>query len=171
MIVRPLVVVTRATFIALAIALLAPPAEAQQQAPSATALSLAREIVLVKGGAGLYEPMVPGVIERAKLVFLQYNPLLGRDLNDVAAKLRMELAGRTSELIAEAAKLYATRFSEQELKDAVEFYRTPLGRKLVSEEPAIIEASLNVLRDWQKSFGEEVMIKFREEMKKKGHDL
>src|SRR3982074_3058147 len=74
-----------------------PPAQAQQ--PTANALALAKEIILVKGGNTLYEPVIPQLVDRARQLFLQANPLLGKDLNEVAAKLQAELAPRTAELL------------------------------------------------------------------------
>ena len=51
-------------------------------------------------------------------MLLQTNPMLGKDLNEVAAKLRTELAPRTRPSYwTEMAKLYAAAFTEQELKD------------------------------------------------------
>src|SRR3954469_24152392 len=122
----------RATLAAIAILTVGIPAKAQQD-PTAGALAMAREILVLKGAANLYEPMVLGVIERAKLVFLGYNPLLSKDLNDVAAKLRADMGNRAAELMAESSKLYAARFSEQELKETLAFYKSPLGRKLIAE--------------------------------------
>ena len=66
---------------------------------------------------------MPGVIEQAKSVFLRTNPALGKPLNEVAGKLRVEYAPRGGDLLNEAAKLYALRFTEQELKDALAFYK------------------------------------------------
>src|SRR5262249_40164325 len=106
------------------------PAQAQQ--PSANAIALAREIITAQGGTGLYEPLVPQIIERARSIFQQSNPMLSKDLNDVAAKLRAELGPRVAELITDGATLYAAQFTEQELKDALAFYKSPLGRKIVA---------------------------------------
>ena len=61
--------------------------------------------------------------------------MLSKDLNEVAAKLRTELAPRGSELLDQMAKLYAAAFTEQELKDALAFYKSPLGKKVITEEP------------------------------------
>ena len=35
--------------------------------------------------------------------------------------------------MAEVAKLYAARFTEQELKDLLAFYNSPVGKKIVAE--------------------------------------
>ena len=75
--------------------LLAGSASAQQQ-PSANASALAKEIITAKGAANLYDPVIPGVIERAKGNFIRINPMLLKDLNEVAAKLRAENNGRAA---------------------------------------------------------------------------
>ena len=147
------------------------PAQQQAPQPSTNAVALAAQIILAKGAVQIYDPVIPGLIERARGVFLQQNPMLSRDLNEVAARLRTELVPRTTELLNDAAKLYATRFSEQELRDVLAFYKSPLGQKVVSEEPAILDESMKNVDTWAGKFGNEVMAKFRAEMKKKGHDL
>ena len=144
-------------------------ADAQQ--PSPTAIATAKELITVKGAVALYQPIVPGVIEQAKNVLLQTNPMLGKDLNEVAAKLRAEYASRSAEVVNDVAKLYASRFTEQELKDALAFYKSPLGRKLLVEEPKILDQSMNDAQTWANRLSEEVISKMRAEMKKRGHDI
>jgi uncharacterized protein len=160
----------RVVSIGIAVVLCASIAAAQQQ-PSPAALAAAKELVTVKGVQGVYEPLIRGVVEKARLVFLQTNPMLGKDLNEVAAKLRNDLSPRTAEGLSETARLYATRFSEQELKDAVTFYKSPLGRKLLAEEPLIADESMRSAASWVEKLSEEVMNKMRAEMKKRGHDI
>jgi hypothetical protein len=147
------------------------PALAQQPAPSAVAVSLAKEVIAAKGATNLYDPILPGVIEQAKNMFLQQNPALSRDLNEVAGRLRNDLRPRAAELSDEIARLYAARFSEQELRDVLAFYKTPLGQKVITEEPKIIESSVQQAQAWANRLSDEVLDKIRTEMKKKGHDL
>jgi hypothetical protein len=144
---------------------------AHAQQPSPAAIATAKELITTKGAVALYEPVVPGVIEQAKSVFLQANPTLGKDLNEVALKLRAEYAPRSAEILNEVAKLYATRFTEKELKDALAFYKSPLGHKLLVEEPNILEQSMRSTQDWADRLSQEVIGKIRAEMKKRGHDI
>src|SRR5262249_55447243 len=83
---------------------------AAPQQPAAAAIATAKELITVKGADKLWQPLVPGVIEQAKSVFLQTNPMLSKDLNEVAAKLRTEYAARSAEVLNDIAKLYAGRF-------------------------------------------------------------
>lgn len=144
-------------------------ASAQEPAPSA--LALAKELIVLKGSTQLWDAVVPGVIEQAKGVFMQTNPALGKELNDVAAQLRTEYAPRASQLVDQVAQLYAKTFTEQELKDALAFYKSPLGRKIVSEEPKVLDDGFRRIQEWTNKFSEEVMGRMRAEMKKKGYDL
>jgi hypothetical protein len=155
----------------LALALLAACDAAWAQQPSASAVATARELITVKGGTVIYEPIVRGVIEQARRVLLQSNPTLVTPLNEVAAKLRAEYANRGDELVERAARMYAARFTERELKDALAFYKSPLGRKMVVEEPKILDESLKDAQDWANRLSEEIIGKFRAEMKKKGHEI
>src|SRR3954454_13702017 len=85
-----------AGLLALVLAALSP---AQAQQPTANALALAKEIIIVKGGNVIYDPIVPSVVDQARKLFLQNNPTMGKDLNEVAAKLQAELTPRTAELL------------------------------------------------------------------------
>ena len=155
----------------LALALVVSIEAARAQKPSTAALAAAKELITIKGGNVLYEPILPGVVEQAKSVFLRANPTLGKDLNEVAAKIRTELLPRGAELMNDAARIYASRFTEQELKDALAFYKTPLGRKLVTEEANVLDQSMKNAQDWADRLSEEVIAKIRAEMKKRGHEI
>lgn len=146
-------------------------APAAAQEPSAASIAAARELIQLKGAASMFDPVVPGVIETAKNMFMQTNMSLAKDLNDVAAQLRRDYAGKTAEIAHEMARLYARQFSETEIKEAVAFYRSPLGKKLIEVEPKVLEQGMSSVQNWADRFSEEVTAKFRAEMRKKGHNL
>src|SRR5204862_243306 len=100
----------------------------------------------------------------------QTNPQLSKDLTDVGTTLRAEFSPKRDELIGEAAKRYAQRFSETELKELVAFYKTPTGKKMQAQEPLVLDETFNFIQQWAPRVGEEVMNCFRAEMKKKGHN-
>ena len=145
--------------------------EGLAQQPSPAAVALGRELVELKGGAGMFDPIVANVVEQTKGALLQTNPQLSKDLNDVSTQLRNEFAPRRAELISEAGRLYAVAFTEAELKDMVTFYKSPLGKKMLEREPVVLDQTFNFMQQWAPRVGEEVMNRFRAEMKKKGHNL
>jgi hypothetical protein len=159
----------RLASVMLACQLFAGAALAQQ--PSPGAIAIAREVVELKGGSAMFDPVIISMIEQTKAALMQTNPQLAKDLEAVGLQLRTEFAPRRNELMAEAAKLYASRFGEQELKDMAAFYKSPLGRKMIVQEPLVLDEAFNYVQQWAPRVGEEVMNRFRAEMKKKGHNL
>ena len=144
---------------------------AQAQQPSPGAMAAAKELLEIKGAENMLGPIVPGVVETAKNTLLQTNPNLGKDLNEVAVQLRAELTPRSGEVIQEFVTLYAQRFTEAELKQIVSFYRSPLGKKLLADEPALMDQGFRQAQNWANRLSEQVIVRFREEMKKRGHQL
>lgn len=155
--------------LAIALAVSSPIAYAQQ--PSAATLASAKELTKVTGATALFTPLIAGVVEQAKNLYLQQNPGLAKDLNEIGNKLRTDLTPRFSELSDEVARIYATRFTDQELKDILAFYKSPAGQKMLIEQPNVVEASMKFAQDWANKLSDQVIVKMRDELKKKGHAL
>jgi uncharacterized protein len=163
--------VPTARAVALGLALAAAAVSAQAQQPSAATLASARELMEIKGVKNLVEPVVVGVVQQTTGTILQTNPGLSKDLDEVSAQLRTEYQPRIAEMTNEIVKLYAARFTEQELKEAVAFYKTPTGKKILTEEPRILDETYARIQQWANRLQDEVMTRVRAEMKKRGHNL
>jgi uncharacterized protein len=156
---------------AVAVALVAFGSIGNAQQTSVAAVQSGKELVKVTGATALFNPLIPGVIGQAKNLFLQQNPALSKDLNEIGAQMRVELAPRFEELTSEMAKLYATHFTEAELKEILAFYKTPVGMKLLAEQPKVGEEGLKFAQDWANTLSDQVIAKMRDELKKRGHAL
>jgi hypothetical protein len=164
----------------LGLGLAALPANAQQtQAGPATgfkqcspaAMDAAREILKFKGASALYANIVPNIVIKTKDTLLSANLNYQKDLNEVATIVNKNLAGREKEVGEGMAYVYCNEFSEQELKDLVTFYKSPLGQKLLLVEPRAIQASMAYMDQWAQTFGETVNGQFRAEMRKRGKQI
>ncbi len=51
------------------------------------------------------------------------------------------------------------------------FFKSPLGHKLIANEPRAIGLSMAFMNQWAQGFTEVVMAPFRAEMKKRGNDI
>jgi uncharacterized protein len=166
-----------AALIAIGVAVVARPAAAQGVAPNAThtpspaSILLAKQILELKHVELAFEPLIRGVVIKARDLFMQTNFMWGKDLNEVAANLEKEYEPRTKELLDDSARIYASHFSEAELKQLLTFYQSPLGQKVISEEPKALDESMNTAGAWADNFSEDVINKMRAEMKKRGHDM
>jgi uncharacterized protein len=164
----------------LGLALAAAPAGAQQRAaPPAmppvqlkdgtpAAIAAAKELLAMKNASAMFGSAVPNIVEQTKNALLQQNLNYQKDLNEVAVIVAKSLTGREKEITDGMAKIYAQEFTEQELKDLVTFYKTPLGQKLLTAEPRAIQTSMVYMNQWAQQFAEVVNAEFRAEMRKRG---
>jgi hypothetical protein len=164
--------VTLAAAFAGILAFAALPARAQELKPaSPAAIAAAKEILTMKNVSAQYVNAVPSVIQRTKDAILANYLNYQKDLNEVAITLVQTNAGREKEIFEQMAKIYANDFTEQELKDLVTFYKSPLGQKLLAQEPKTIFASINFMNQWAQGFGADINNQFAAEMKKRGKPL
>jgi hypothetical protein len=147
----------------------APPPTLKPASPAA--LAAAKEILAMKNAGAMYAKAVPNIVDQTKNALMQTNLNYQRDLNEVAVIIAKNLAGREQEVGEGMAKIYANEFTEQELKDLVVFYKTPLGQKLLATEPRAIQFSMSYMNQWGQIFTQTVNDAFRAEMKKRGKDI
>ena len=161
----------------LGLALAGLPAFAQQPAApplkpaSPAAIAAAKEILTLKNAAAMYAAAVPNIVQQTKDTLLQSNLNYQKDLNEVAVIVAQTLAGKEKEIGDGMAQIYANEFTEQELKDLVTFYRSPLGQKLLAAEPRAIQFSMSFMNQWAQNFAETTNAQFRAEMRKRGKQI
>jgi len=147
----------------------APPAA--PAAPTPQQISLGRDVVLYSGIARSFETVVPQFMEQIGANLTRTRPELTQDLKVVLAGLAPEFNKRVDEMIDSAARLYATRLTEQQLKDAAAFFKSPSGVAYVQAQPALMGDLFPAMQSWQKQLSEDMVTRIRAEMKKKGHEL
>ena len=158
---------SRVAAVAVALVAFGPPAQSQQ--PSAAAMATAKQLIASTSATTVFNPLIAGVVEQAKLLYLQQNPALAKDLNEIAEKMRTDLAPRFAELSDEMAKLYAMHFTDQELKAILVFYQSPAGKKLLAQQPTVVDDSMKFAQDWANKLSDQVIANMRDELKKRGH--
>src|SRR4051812_34720603 len=140
-------------------------------AADAASMATAKQVLTVTGATGMFQPLIAGVVEQARLLYLQQNPAIGKDLTEVATKMRADLQPRFTELVDEMAKMYADAFTQQELKDILTFYQSPTGKKLLDQQPGLVDSSMSFAQNWANKLSDEVTAKIREELVKRGHKM
>ena len=168
--------IVSAAGLVLGLALAGLPAGAQQAAPTLkpgtpAAIAAAKEILVMKNAAAMYANAIPNIVQQTKEVLLQNNLNYQKDLNEVAVIVAQGMAGREKEIGEGMAKIYANEFTEQELVALVAFYKSPLGQKLLANEPRAIQFSMSYMNQWAQGFAEVVNGQFRAEMRKRGKEI
>jgi hypothetical protein len=154
-------VVLSATIIALAM-----PAIAQEVPPEQ--LALARKYVDLTDKAAIYETtLVETAVESMKQI-IQQNPEISEQTNDAISKVLEEYKGHKGDLLDQFARVYAIRFSMEELQQIVDFYSSPTGMKLATANGDINTDLQRVMQVFSSNVKQEFFAKVRAELRSKG---
>jgi hypothetical protein len=148
-----------------------PAPNAANPQPTTQQMSLARDVVLYSGIARSFEGVVPQYLNQIGSSLTRTRPDLIRDLNVVMEQVKPEFDKRVDEMVDNAARIYAARLNEQQLKDAAAFFKSPAGVAYVQAQPALMSDLFPAMQSWQKQMSEDMVTRIRAEMKKKGHDI
>ncbi|MGH1574846.1 DUF2059 domain-containing protein [Methylobacterium sp. P31] len=133
-------------------------------------LALAREVMLSSGIARSFDAVLPAFAEQIRKQAVT-RPELGKDLDEVLASLQPEMELQKQRMIDIAARTYASKFSEAELKEIATFFRSPAGKHYVEAQPQLLDEMVQEMQDWTQDVSEYVMVRVRAEMGKRGHQM
>lgn len=139
--------------------------------PSATHLAAARQLVVVCGMSRSFASVVPNIMNRLTATFTQTRPELIHDLDVVLAQIKPDYDKQADQMIDTAAHIFARLMSEQELKAADAFFTSDAGKKYVEMQPVFFNEVINAMQTWQQKMSQDMVVRVRDEMKKKGHEL
>jgi hypothetical protein len=133
------------------------------------ALEQARIVLDKTNAKAMTAQVLPLVMTQITNLIQQANPAQGelvKQVMDEAALPAMQ--ARLPDLMENFARLYANRFSADELKELVAFYDTPLGKKLIEQQPRIAQDSMLAGLAWGRSVGQDVIKQILPELEKRG---
>jgi uncharacterized protein len=153
-----------------ALTLIVPPAAAQQPSPAQdpARIAAAKELFIASGQVTQFDTVINTMTIGLAGVFKKQHPSHAQEIDNVMKAMAEKFIARKSEVIDQVAPLYAERFTAEELRDIAGFYKTPVGRKLVAEQPEIMQQSMTIGMQWGRRIGQEVDKEFRRELKSRG---
>lgn len=159
-----------------ALAQTAAPAQGSAVLPSATPateaqLAAARDLITSSGAQRTFDSVLPTVIAQVRQTFSRQHPDMIKDIEASLTVIEPEVEAKRADILDVAAKVYAARMSEQELKDSAAFFKSPTGQKYVQSQPAIFDELFSEVRNWMAQVSDFTVSRLRTEMKKRGHDL
>ena len=153
--------------------LLALTADASAQAPTPTpeVMKAARNLVSTMKLADQYRALLPSILLRLKPVVTQERPEIERDYDAMAAMIADAYTPFYNEMLEDAASIYATSFTVDEIRQIDAFYRLPAGQKLLEKSPAIAQQAAQVGQDVGQKAAEALQQRLTEVLRQKGHKL
>ena len=103
--------------------------------------------------------------------FKKAAPGKGKEIDEVMTLMAGRFNARKEEMLVLVAPLYAEKFTVGELTEIGNFYKTPIGQKMIANQPEILQRSMQIGMAWGQAIGQEVEQEARKELKKRGVDL
>lgn len=145
------------------------PAMAQEVPPEQ--LALARKYIDLTDRAAIFEvTMVEIGIGTMRQIVTQ-NPEIIEQTDAAISKTLEEYKGRKGELLDQFARVYAVRFSIEELQEIVAFYESPTGQKLATANTEVNADLQKVVQVFTNTMRQEFFAKVRAELRAQGIEV
>lgn len=137
--------------------------------PSPSQLAAGRDVVTSSGMSRSFDPMEPELESQIIPLMTRTRPELIGDLKTVLTQLHPEFLKTAEEMTDIAARIYAQRMSEDDLKATAAFFNSPAGKLYVQSQPVMLDELVVQMQGWTQKLSNTMMLRVRQEMVKKGH--
>ena len=158
-----------AVVLSLAMFAVSVPAMAQEVPPEQ--LALARKYVDLTDRVGVYEVALVEIGIGTLRDLTTQNPELAKEADLAVGKVLETYKDRKGELLDQFARVYAARFTVEELQQIVTFYETPTGQKLAQANTEVNSDLQAVLQVFTNNTRSEFFAKVRAELRSQGFDV
>lgn len=142
------------------------PAMAQEVPPEQ--LALARKYIDLTDRAAVYETTMVEIAIGTMRQIVTQNPEISEQTDTAIGKSLEEFKARKGELLDQFARVYAIRFTIEELQDIVAFYESPVGQKLAKANTEVNADLQKVMQVFTNNMRQEFFAKVRAELRAQG---
>jgi uncharacterized protein len=149
----------------------AAPTPAAPTSPSPAAIAAADKVL---GDIGLKQSIaivVPGMMAELETNVTRTRPEIRDSLRVTLKAIQPEFDQTAKQIYSEAATLLASQMSEKEITDVAAFFESPSGKKYIQATPIFVQRLSDVTGAWREKLSTDILVRAREEMKKKGIDF
>jgi hypothetical protein len=112
---------------------------------------LADKLVQIAGTARLFDTLLPNIADTSKNNFIRGNPQMQLGIIAIVDKAAVDLVSQRPELDAYLARVWAAGFTNDEMRDLIEFYSSDTGKKFATVHPKLLAVQTAAAEEWAKS--------------------
>jgi hypothetical protein len=142
---------------------------APEPSPPAENLAAARELVQAMKATDTLKALLPAIISNMKAAVVQNRPEIEKQYDALMPIFADAANARLNELADQVAVVYARRFTLDELHQIKAFYQTPVGQKMITEQPAIARETMALGQQLGRSIATDIQTRMLEQMRKNGN--
>ena len=126
--------------------------------------ALADELVQITGTARLFDSLLPNIADEAKNSFIRANPQMQLGIIAVVDTVAVEMVSRRPELDGYLARVWASGFTDDEMRDLIDFYSSDTGQKFAQTHGQLLAVQTAAAEQWAQSVAAELDQRVREEL-------
>jgi len=147
------------------------PAPAAAITPTAKSIELANRLMVDIGLRHSLDLVVPEMLAGLEERVAATRPELKDAIHDTVFAIAKDMGATEKDVLDEAARSFASHFTEQELTEVTTFLETDAGKKYLLVSPAVLAEISQTTRAWREKLSTDILDRARVEMKKRGFDL
>ena len=136
--------------------------------PSPAAIAAADTILADVGIKQSIALVVPAMMTELEQNVTKTRPEIRDSLRQTLQAIKPEFDKTAEQTYNTAATLLAQQMSEKEIVDVAAFFESPAGKKYLVVEPVFRQKFSGVAVPWQDKLSTDILVRAREEMRKKG---
>ena len=157
-------------FCALVIAI-AVPTPSRAQVVSDEAKAAAKELMIAMRVTEQFDKLMPIIIEAIKPAIVQGRPEVDRDYSQIAKLVLESFVSKRAVFVEAVSLVYARHFTPEELREAADFMRRPIGQKFVEKMPLMAQENMLIGQRIGREAAVEMQQKIIDELRKRGHKI
>jgi hypothetical protein len=151
------------------VACLALPTAARAEEPDPAAVAKAKEVMAAAHSDRMADQVITMMEKPLSQLIESANPGRAKEVTDLLHdRFIPAMRERLPEFTDLAARVYAKHFTVADLEQLIAFYNSPIGKKLLAEQGAMLAEMGQLGQAWGRNVATEVMRKLAPEFQKRG---
>lgn len=114
-----------------------------------------------------FDQIIPTMAEQARALFVRNNPALAAEIEESATNAALTLIERRVELDNKVIDIWASRFSEEEIKAVADFFSSDAGKKFASQSGELLQESAVAAKEWGDTLSVDIIDMVRNDLEGK----
>ena len=139
--------------------------------PTPTQVDLSKKILISVGLKASMDQIVPAMLGQLQGQLAQVHPDQQKPLHETLVALLPEFQQGEDSVFTDTARTLASRLSEAELKQTLDYFDSPAGKKYTQAQAPVLEMLASSGGMWREKLTKVILDRTREEMRKKGFEF
>ena len=139
--------------------------------PTPAQIDLSKKILISVGLKASMDQIVPAMLGQLQAQLGQMHPDQLKPLHETLVALLPEFQQGEEAVFTDTARVLAVRLSDAELKQTLDYFDSPAGKKYTDAQAPVLEMLASSGGLWRQKLTKVMLDRTREEMKKKGFEF